>query len=199
MKKNRMCRTVICLLATLCVPPAFAQVGANPAGLSADTPGIEAAKPASDHANNQDKLFVRQAALGNRAEVELGKQAAGKASVQSVKDFAARMQKEHSSSLDALTRAGKPAKMDIPRDLDAEHQRISNELAKLSGADYDKAYLISQMQDHAKTANLLLWHLSYGQNAALLRYSAETLPSVLEHLEHAKREYSQLTQAPPRN
>ncbi len=191
-------RTILCVVTTLFIPSAFAQVGANPAGLSPDTPGIEAAKPAANHANNQDKLFVRQAALGNRAEVELSKQAANRASSQAVKDFATRMQKEHSSSLDALMRAGKPTDMDIPRDLDPEHQRIRDELAKLSGAEYDKAYLTAQMQDHAKTANLLLWHLSYGQNSNLLDYSKRTLPAVLDHLEHAKRTYSQLTQAPPR-
>jgi putative membrane protein len=176
---------------------ASAQMTGNPAGLSPDTPGVESASPASNHANNQDKLFVRQAALGNRAEVELGKQAAGKSGAQSVKDFASRMQKEHSSSIDRLLKAGKPAKVDIPRDLDPEHLRVRDELSKLSGAEYDKAYLTAQIQDHQKTANLLLWHLSYGQNAELIRYSADSLPIVLDHLEHAKREYAQLAQTPP--
>lgn len=189
----------ICMASLFIVSQAaFGQFSGNPAGLSPDTPGVETAKPSMDVANNQDKLFVRQAALGNRAEVELAKQAAGKSGTQSIKDFANRMQKEHSSAGDKLMKAGKPTKMDIPRNLDPEHLRIRDELAKLSGAEYDKAYLISQMQDHAKTANLLLWHLSYGQNADLLSYSSETLPTVLDHLEQAKREYSMLTQAPPR-
>jgi putative membrane protein len=144
-------------------------------------------------------LFVRQATLGNRAEIELAKQAAGKSGTQSIKDFASRMQAEHTSSGDKLQRVGKPTRVEVPRDLDPEHQRIRDELGKLSGAEYDKAYLRAQMQDHAKTANLLIWHLSYGQNADLLRYSTETLPTVLGHLEHAKREYSALAEAPPRN
>ena len=178
-------------------PLAFGQVTGNPAGLSPDTPKIESATPAKDYANNQDKLFVRQAALGNRAEVELGKQAAGKSGSQAVKDYAARMQKEHSSSGDRLLKAGKPAKMEVPRDLDPEHLRIRDELSKLSGIEYDKAYLTAQIQDHQKTANLLLWHLSYGQNEDLLKYSSETLPVVLDHLEHAKREFAALAQTPP--
>jgi putative membrane protein len=188
----------ISLVALFVATPALAQLSGNPAGLSPDTPNIEAAKPATDFANNQDKLFVRQAALGNRAEVELSKQATSKSGTQAVKDFAARMQKEHMSSGDRLAKAGRPAKMDAPRDLDPEHLRVRDELAKLSGADYDRAYLTAQIQDHQKTANLLLWHLSYGQNADLLRYSAQTLPTVLEHLEHAKREYAALTQTAPR-
>jgi putative membrane protein len=176
----------------------FAQMTGNPAGLAPDTPGVEGGGPAPDYANNQDKLFVRQAALGNRAEVDLAKQAAGKSGTQAVKDFANRMQKEHSTSSDRLMKAGKAAKMQIPRDLDPEHQRVRDELGKLSGADYDKAYLAAQIHDHQKTANLLLWHLSYGQNAELIRYSSDTLPVVLDHLEHAKREYAALTSGPTR-
>jgi putative membrane protein len=188
----------ICIPALLLVSQsAFAQMTGNPAGLSPDTPGIESASPASNAANTQDKLFVRQAAIGNRAEVDLGKMAAGKSGTSAVKDFANRMQKEHTSSNERMLKAGKPAKVEIPRDVDPEHQRVRDELNKLSGADFDKAYLAAQIQDHQKTANLLLWHLSYGQNAELIRYSADTLPVVLDHLEHAKREYAQLTQVPP--
>jgi putative membrane protein len=176
---------------------ALAQLTGNPAGLSPDTPGIESASPASNHANTQDRLFVRQIALGNRAEVELGKLAQSKGSAAGVKEFAGRMQKDHSDSLDRALKAGKPAKMDIPKELDAEHKRVRDELNALSGAAFDKAYLTAQMQDHQKTANLLLWHLSYGQNAELIRYSADTLPVVLDHLEHAKHEYAKLAQTPP--
>jgi putative membrane protein len=175
---------------------ALAQMTGNPAGLSPDTPGIESATPAPTFANNQDKLFVRQIAIGNRAEADLGKFAAGKASASGVKDFASRMQKDHSDSLERALKAGKAAKMDIPKEVDAEHKRIRDELSKLSGTDFDKAYLTAQMQDHQKTANLLLWQLSYGQNSELIRYSADTLPVVLDHLDHAKREYAKLTQAP---
>jgi putative membrane protein len=176
---------------------ALAQLTGNPAGLSPDTPGVESASPAATFANNQDKLFVRQIAIGNRTEVDLGKLAQSKGSAAGVREFAGRMQKDHSASLDRALKAGKPTKMDIPKELDAEHKRVRDELNALSGAAFDKAYLAAQMQDHQKTANLLLWHLSYGQNAELIRYSADTLPAVLDHLEHAKREYANLTQSPP--
>jgi putative membrane protein len=174
-----------------------AQMTGNPAGLAPDTPGIESASPASTFANNQDKLFVRQAAIGNRAEADLGKLAQGKGSSSAVKEFAKRMEREHSDSLDRMLKAGKVTKMDIPKEVDAEHKRVRNELNALSGVEFDKAYLAAQMQDHQRTANLLLWQLSYGQNAELVRYSADTLPVVLDHLEHAQREYANLTQLPP--
>jgi putative membrane protein len=192
-----MLRIFICVAVVFASTASIAQMTGNPAGLSPDTPGIENASPAATFANNQDKLFVRQAAIGNRAEVDLGKLAQSKGSSNAVKEFAKRMEHDHSDSLDRMLKAGKPTKMDVPKEVDAEHKRARSELNALSGVEFDKAYLAAQMQDHQKTANLLLWQLSYGQNAELIRYSADTLPTVLEHLEHAKREYANLTQMPP--
>jgi putative membrane protein len=188
-----MIKLVVIALFIVGSSAASAQMTGNPAGLSPDTPGIEAARPAGSHANTQDKLFVRQVSIGNRAEVDLAKLAQSKGSDAGVKEFASRMEKDHSASLERALKAGRSAKMDLPKDLDAEHKRVRDELNALSGAAFDRAYLTAQIEDHQRTANLLLWQLSYGQNAELLRYSADTLPAVLDHLDHAKREYEKLT------
>lgn len=172
----------------------FAQEGANPAGMSPDTPGKEAAMPAPEGSNTQDKLFVRQAVLGGRAEVELSKIAQKKASNASVREFADRMVEVHSKSNQQLLRTGKGLNPDLPADLDPEHQRVRDELQKASGQSFDIAYISAQIQDHQRTANLLQWHISMGQNEALRKYSMQSLPEVMEHLEHAKQNYAMLTQ-----
>ena len=172
---------------------ANAQEGANPGGLSPDTPGTEMAQPAPEGSNTQDKLFVRQAAVGGRAEVELGKIAQKKASTDSVRQFAQHMVDAHTKNSQQLMRAGRGLNPELPKDLDPEHLRIRDELNKKSGKDFDVAYISSQLTDHQRTANLLQWHISYGQNQALKKYSIETLPVVMEHLEMAKEQYAMLT------
>jgi putative membrane protein len=192
-------RSVVPMLVALCLPCiASAQSMGNPAGLAPDTPGVNAAKPASDFANTQDKLFVREAALGGRAEIDFGKLAQQKAKSASVKDFAKRMVDEHGKSSDQLMRVGKN-RTELPEGLDPEHKTLRDELNAKPAAEFDQAYLTTQLADHQRTANLLLWELSYGQNEPLKKYAAEQLPVVLDHLEHVKREYSALTTAPPRN
>jgi putative membrane protein len=187
------------LAAVLYLPcSAIAQLTGNPAGLSPDTPGVNAAKPAADFANTQDKLFVREAALGGRAEIDLGKLAQQKSKTSSVKDFAKRMVDEHGKSSDQLLRLGKN-RTELPDGLDPEHKTLRDELNAKPAAEFDQAYLTAQITDHQRTANLLLWELSYGQNEPLRKYAAEQLPVVLDHLEHAKREFSALSMAPPRN
>jgi putative membrane protein len=192
-----MKRILICLAATLFCASALADTMGNPAGMSPDTPGINAATPAKDHSNIQDKLFVRQAAIGGRAEVELGKLAQSKGVDQAVKDFGSRMVADHGKGNDRLMRASRGVNAEIPDGLDPEHQTVRRELNELSGADFDIAYLASQMRDHQKTANLLQWHISYGQNQPLVEYSIQTLPVVMGHLEQAKLEHARLIAAKP--
>lgn len=186
----------VVVAAMFSVPAAAATMG-NPAGMSPDTPGINVAKPAKNHSNIQDKLFVRQMALGGRAEVELGRLAQQKGVDQAVKQFGERMVADHSKGNDRLMRASKGVNGEIPEGLDPEHQTIRRELNELSGADFDIAYLAAQVRDHQKTANLLQWHISYGQNQPLLDYSIETLPLVMAHLEQAKLEHARMIAAKP--
>jgi putative membrane protein len=185
------------VVAALFSVPAAADTMGNPAGMSPDTPGINAAKPAKNHSNIQDKLFVRQMAIGGRAEVELGRLAQQKGVDEAVKGFGERMVADHSKGNDRLMRAARGTDVEIPEGLDPEHQTIRRELDELSGADFDIAYLAAQVRDHQKTANLLQWHISYGQNQPLVDYSIETLPLVMAHLEHAKLEHARLIAAKP--
>jgi len=184
---------VMLSMSALLASGAHAQEGGNPGGMSPDTPGKEMARPAPEGSNTQDKLFVRQAALGGQAEVELSKMAQKKASTEPVRNFAGHMVDAHTKSNQQLLRAGRGLNPELPKELDAEHQSVRNELNRVSGKEFDIAYIGSQLQDHQRTANLLQWHISNGQNEALKKYSIETLPQVMEHLEMAKEQYALLT------
>jgi putative membrane protein len=192
-----MTRIICIVAASLLSATAFAQEGGNPAGLSPDTPGLETAKPAPDHSNTQDKLFLRQAALGNQAEVELGRLASKKAESKPVQEFAQHMVEDHGKSGDLLRKLGRGVNANIPKELDPEHQTIRAKLEKASGKEFDIAYIGSMIQDHQRTANLLQWQITNGQSEPLKKYAADTLPDVMEHLEMAKQQYAMLTSGAP--
>jgi putative membrane protein len=109
------------------------------------------------------------------------------------------MVSDHSKAYDQLMQLHKDADPSTPKEPDPEHKRIRDELNKASEKDFDIAYLASQMQDHQKTANLLLWEISFGQSAALTKYAADTLPTVMLHLEIAKQQHAELISALPPN
>lgn len=171
----------------------------NPAGMLADTPGIESARPSPDHANPQDRLFVRQASLGGRAEVELGKLAQSRAQSPQAKSVGEKMAAEHTKANDRLTRIGRQSNAEVPSGLDPADAAFRDELQREKGDSFDQRYLIKQVGDHQRTLNLLVWELSYGQNKALKDYAVEMIPVVSEHLRQTQAALAEVTgSAPPR-
>ena len=75
---------------------------------------------------------------------------------------------------------------------------MRNQLASLDGAGFDDAYLRGQLVEHQKTAQLLQWEMSNGQQAPLQRFAASTLPTVLDHVGHVQQLLAELTGAPTR-
>jgi putative membrane protein len=185
------------MAAILVAGPAVAQIG-NPAGVEAGTKQAAPGIPAPHETNNADRLFARLAATGGKAEVELGHLAEQKAAATSVKDFARMMVEDHSKANQKLAELAKTAGIPLPDGLDPDHQAVREKLEKLTGAEFDTAYILAQIVDHQKTVQLLQWEIGSGQDAPLQKFAAETLPIVLGHLRHAQFVASELTgQAPP--
>ena len=59
---------------------------------------------------------------------------------------------------------------------------MREQLEKLSGREFDLAYLAGQLTDHQKTAQLLTYVIGSGQDPALKSFASQNLPIVLEHL-----------------
>lgn len=183
--------------ALLCANPAVGQIG-NPAGVM---PGSEQAAPgvpAPHETNVQDRLFTRLAAAGGKAEVEIGQLAQQKALRQGVKDFARMMIEDHTKANEKLANLAQGAGIPLPAGLDPDHLAMRAKLEKLSGADFEVNYMLAQIEDHQKTAQLLKWEIGSGQNALLQQFAAEVLPTVLGHLRRAQMLAAELTgQTPP--
>ena len=191
-------RAALCLFTALmaAASAAHAQFG-NPAFANPSTPGIETGKPSADTANTTDIVYLRQASVGNRAEVEIGNLAGERAAAASVKDFARRMVDDHRRGADSLRDLAGDKDTPLPRELDMDHNVVLSQLRELNGAAFDIAYMRAQIVDHQKTAQLLSYEIGGGQSEAARRHAQESLPMVLEHLAMAKRIHAELTGAAP--
>jgi putative membrane protein len=183
--------------AVLIAAPSAAQMG-NPGFFEAGTEQAAPGTPAPHETNNTDRLFARLAATGGKAEVELGQLAQQKAVDPSVKEFARMMIDDHSKANDKLAKLARAADIPLPAGLHPDQQAVREKLDKLSGADFDVAYILAQIEDHQKTVQLLQWEIGSGQDAPMQQFAAETLPIVLGHLRNAQFAASKLTgQTPP--
>jgi putative membrane protein len=175
-------------------PPDTSPAYVNPGFANPDTPGLLDGKPAPATANVSDIVFVKALTFGSRGEVELGKLADSRASAAGVKSFAQRMVKDHNDANGRLASAARAAKIELPKDLDAEHVAAREELSRLNGRDFDLKYIDAQIKDHQKAVQLLIYEIGNGQSSETRRFAAQTLPTVMEHLEMAKSLHMQLTQ-----
>ena len=174
------------LLATLALSvPAAAQT-ANPAFTPSGTPSQKPGVPAPHNLNTSDRTFVQQLAIGNAAEIELGKLAQQKASGEPIKNFAQTMVNDHQEAGRRLADLANAAGLQLPSGLDDEHRALREHLEQVSGTAFDVAYAQAQLQDHQRTLQLLEYEIGSGQDEALRRFAAESLPQIRKHLEMAQ-------------
>jgi putative membrane protein len=166
---------------------------ANPAGAAPDTPNIESGHPAGEHANTADRLFLEELGLGGSAEAQFGKLAGQKAHNAQVKQFGQRMADDHGKGNEQLLKLARSADVPIRKDFDLDHRVMRDELDKLTGAAFDVAYVRGQVREHQKTVQLLEWEIGSGQDARVRAYAIQTLPLIMEHLQHAQALQAQLT------
>jgi putative membrane protein len=90
-----------------------------------------------------DKKFAKDAALGGMAEVQLGKLATQKASRDDIKQFGQKIVDDHTKANDQLKELASKENIPIPDALDSKHQARIDKLSKLSGENFDKAFVVS--------------------------------------------------------
>jgi putative membrane protein len=133
-----------------------------------------------------DKKFAKDAALGGMAEVELGRLATQKASSDAVKQFGQKMVDDHSKANDQLKQVASKENIDIPDSLDSKHQSRINKLSKLSGPEFDKAYIKDQVKDHQQDVSDFKSEAEDGSDTNIKQFASNTLPTLEEHLKMAK-------------
>jgi len=136
--------------------------------------------------------FLEKAANGSLAEVELGKLAQQRASNAQVKEFGARMAKDHAKASDELKPIADAKNVALPSGLDKAHKRDYDKLAKKSGADFDKAYMKYMLDDHEKDVKEFRKQAMSGKDADVKGFAAKTLPTLEEHLQLAQSTYNSL-------
>jgi putative membrane protein len=98
----------------------------------------------------QDKKFLKQAAAGGYAEVQLGQLAVDKATNPDVKAFGQKMVDDHGALNVKMTPFIQQAGLTPPTALDKKDQELYNQLKGLSGDAFDKAYVKAMLADHKK-------------------------------------------------
>jgi len=134
----------------------------------------------------QDRTFVDKAAIGGKAEVQLGELAVKNAKSAEVKKFGQRMIDDHTKANNELTSLAAAKGMTPPAELDSKNKSTLERLSRLSGDQFDKAYMSDMVTDHEADVAEFQKQANGNGDPAIKAFASKTLPTLQEHLQLAK-------------
>ncbi|MHA4894592.1 DUF4142 domain-containing protein [Pedobacter sp. PWIIR3] len=123
--------------------------------------------------------FIQEAGAAGMKEVELGKLAEQKATNQGVKAYGTMMVGDHTKANEELKTLA--AKRNVTLGKSEETTTAAASLNKLSGTEFDKAYLKTMIDDHTKAIDLFEM-ATKSSDAEIKAYATKYLPTLKTHL-----------------
>jgi putative membrane protein len=132
--------------------------------------------------------FADKAAKSDAFEIAAAKLAKTNAESADVKSFAATMIEAHTGSTAKIKAAAAKATPVIKPDptLTSDLQSKLDDLGKLKGADFDKAYIDGQVSAHEDALSLMKGYAGNGDTPSLKAAAGEIAPVVQKHLDMAR-------------
>jgi putative membrane protein len=165
---------------------AFAQQE-QPSGSPADTSAQQSAQPAGGEqgqqatANDPDKQFIKNAAMGNMAEMKLAQAAQDKAQSQEVKQLAQTMMQDHQQMQQQLQQVAQKVGVQLPQDLPQPMQDQIQSLSQLQGDQFDKHFVSAIKASHAAALSKFGDEAKIAQNDDVKQFAAQQLPTLQAH------------------
>ena len=131
--------------------------------------------------DKDDADFAVEAANGGMAEVALGKLAEQKGVSQDVKDFGAKMVKDHGMANDKLKAIAMQKNITLPDSLGNDEKQTMADLSKKTGKDFDKAYVDAMVKDHKHDISAFEKEANNGKDMDIKNFASTTLPTLREH------------------
>jgi putative membrane protein len=138
-------------------------------------------------AGSSDRQFAKDAASGGQAEVKLGQLAQSNGQSDAVKSFGQRMVTDHSKAGEELKQAAQKDGVQVDDTLSAKDQATYDRLSKLHGAEFDRAYARTMIQDHEQDIADFQKETSQGQSPAIKDFAKNALPTLRGHLKLAQQ------------
>ena len=134
-----------------------------------------------------DNLFMKKAAQGGFAEVQMGEVATDRASSPQVKRFGQRMVDDHSKANNELKNIASQKGETLPTTVSAKNRDVIDRLSKLSGTEFDRTYMQYMVDDHKEDAEEFKREADSGNDPQVKAFAAKTVPFLEGHLKMAEQ------------
>ena len=135
----------------------------------------------------KEKDFLMDAAKGTMLEAQLGKLASEKASSKEVKAFAQLMVSEIQQTKDKIQQVAASNNIVLPDSLERKEQKEIEDLANLSGAEFDKKFMNKVVKDHKEDLSNFEDMAEKAENPEVKNMAQQTLPTLRDHYTKAQQ------------
>lgn len=161
------------------------QTGTNQTGASQSASNAPSTNNSAS-ASQADQTFVKKAASGNMAEVQMGKLAEQKSHNPAVQEFGRWMQTDHTMAEGLLKQSVQSLNIQLPTKPNAADMKAMKKLQTVSGTKFDHQYIDGAVTDHQQDIKLFQNEAQNGQDAKLKSYAKAMLPALKAHLQEAQ-------------
>jgi len=133
-----------------------------------------------------DQHFMLFAAATGTAEVKMGQLAAEKSTDPRVREFGQRMVTDHQRVNAQLMQIAQAKKVTLPMAMDPANRTLYEELSALSGPEFDRQYLASQVNIHAMGNALYANEAENGLDPDVTRFARDNTSVGVQHFSIAR-------------
>ena len=131
--------------------------------------------------------FLQKASEGQQAEIALGQLASERAADEQVKQFGEQMMKDHQKASSEIQQLASKEGVPLPTELTGKHKDKREQFARLSGKEFDRAYMGYMLRDHRKDVKEFERHAKAIKDPEVQQWAQGTLPLLKHHLRQARQ------------
>src|SRR5262245_50297697 len=145
---------------------------------------LTCAAPAAWAQSKGGEQFLKKAIEANYAEIEMGKLAQQKGAGEGVRSFGKQLEQDHSAANTKAMNVAKQMGMTPPTGPNKKQQADYDRMSKMSGEQFDKAFVKHMVADHKK--DIKEFQKEAKTNEPPSSFANEVLPDLQKHLQAAQ-------------
>src|SRR5437660_6506101 len=185
-------RTYLALLLTLALALAMG-CSKNRAGNANGSPASTDNTAATDNTANgpsgtsaklsdSDKQLLQKVADADKEEIEMGQLAQSNGMSPKVKDLGQKMVDDHTQNNQQLQQIAQQKGVQLQDQEKPDGQSMKSKMEKMKGAQFDKAFMQREKDDHAKLLSELKQQQDQIQDPDVKSFISQTITAVQQHL-----------------
>ena len=135
---------------------------------------------------NEDAKFLMEAIRSDIAEMRLGELATQRGQSDGVRQFGHMLSADHGQSKSDASDLAKSLKVAVPTEASAADQKQYEELVRLSGDAFDRAFIDAMVKGHREAISKFKKEAEDGDDPEVAALAKETLPKLEDHLAKAQ-------------